>query len=77
MTRSCSAWMVSTMSRIRPVRPASSAASSAASPASALVPALGRRVQVEHLVVEADHRAPPGPDVPAPATPSGDAAVAR
>ena len=80
MTRSCSAWMVSTMSLIRPVRPALSAASRAASPVSPLVaPARrGARVEVEHLVVEADDRAPAGADVPAPAhARPATAAVAR
>ena len=72
MMRSCSAWMVSTMSRIRPVRVAVTAASSADSLASSRVAAsLPRRAscQVEHLVVDADHRRSPGADVAPAADP--------
>ena len=50
---SCSAWIVATMSPMRPVRLRSSAASSAPSPATGS-PLVLDRVLVEHLVVEAD-----------------------
>ena len=67
ITWSCSAWMVATMSVIRPVRAAPSAASSAASPAGPVSRAASGSVEVEHLVVDPGHLAQPGADVPAPA----------
>ena len=54
MIRSCSAWIVATMSPIRPVRRAVTAASSAASLVSPVL-LRGRGagvVEVEHLVVD-------------------------
>ena len=62
---SCSAWMVATMSRIRPVRSWSSAANSAPSPTT-VKPGLGGGLGVEHLVVEAEESPTLGLEVPAP-----------
>ena len=66
MIRSCSAWIVSTMSRIRPVRLALSAASSADSPVSpSCFDGIGGR-QVQDLIVDAHHGPAAGLDVTAP-----------
>ena len=65
MIRSCSAWMVATMSVIRPVRARSRAASSAPSPTRSRA-ARRRAAEVEHLVVEVDDGAAPGQQVAAP-----------
>ncbi len=59
---SCSAWMVATMSRMRPVRSLSSAASSAPSPTTVKPDACGG-IGVEHLVVEGEQAATVGLEV--------------
>ena len=60
---SCSAWMVATMSRIRPVRSWSSAANSAPF-AHHREPGLGGGLGVEHLVVDAEESPTLGLEVP-------------
>ena len=70
MISSCSAWIVATMSAIRPVRLAPTAASSAASLVSPLRLGGARGaggVEVEDLVVDAGDLATAGAQVPTPA----------
>ena len=59
MIASCSAWMVPTISDIRPVRSADSEANSAASPIKLVVIMVVQRGQVEDVVVDGDD-GPPG-----------------
>ena len=65
MMTSCSAWIVATMSDIRPVRDRSSAAMQRAFADDLEALGVGA-ADVEHLVVEVDHGAAPGQQVAAP-----------
>ena len=69
MIASCSAWMVATISDIRPVRLADSEANSAASPIKPSSIMVVQRGQIEDVVVDGDDGPPGEPDVTSPEHP--------